>query len=201
MRCRSWSSGWRAKQTFRPGAAARRAHQQAHQPPGDGARTSCSNSRRSNAGGVEATKAAFLKAVSRGEWNKADHLFQWLWQNVPRDRGLRSADERGDPEELPRRPLLHVPGHGVARASRPAFSTRQYLPLLMRPVGALCDPQPGRPAEPDALAAAADRRADRGAPAVEAHHCASAAATMRRRRSASSAKPSAGSTCLPKSRC
>jgi hypothetical protein len=36
-----------------------------------------------DAGGAEATKAAFLAAVNRGEWNKADHLFQWLWQNVP----------------------------------------------------------------------------------------------------------------------
>ncbi len=33
--------------------------------------------------GVEATKAAFLTACNRGESNKADHLFQWLWQNVP----------------------------------------------------------------------------------------------------------------------
>jgi len=36
-----------------------------------------------DAGGVEATKAAFLKAAGRGESNKADHLFQWLWANVP----------------------------------------------------------------------------------------------------------------------
>src|ERR1700748_512925 len=28
-----------------------------------------------DAGGVEATKAAFLAAVGRGEWNKADHVF------------------------------------------------------------------------------------------------------------------------------
>ena len=36
-----------------------------------------------DAGGVEATKAAFLMAVKRGEWNKSDHLFLWLWQNAP----------------------------------------------------------------------------------------------------------------------
>lgn len=36
-----------------------------------------------DAGGAEATKAAFLKAASRGESNKADHLFQWLWANIP----------------------------------------------------------------------------------------------------------------------
>jgi hypothetical protein len=33
--------------------------------------------------GVEAAKAAFLTAVSRGETNKADHLFLWLWDNIP----------------------------------------------------------------------------------------------------------------------
>ena len=33
--------------------------------------------------GIEATKQAFLKAVNRGESNKADHLFLWLWDNVP----------------------------------------------------------------------------------------------------------------------
>ena len=37
-----------------------------------------------NSGGVEKTKAAFLAAVNRGEWNKADHAFLWLWDNAPR---------------------------------------------------------------------------------------------------------------------
>ncbi|HEX3860881.1 MAG TPA: hypothetical protein VHY35_04255 [Stellaceae bacterium] len=36
-----------------------------------------------DAGGVEATKAAFLTACGRGESNNADHYFQWLWDNVP----------------------------------------------------------------------------------------------------------------------
>ncbi len=36
-----------------------------------------------DAGGVDATKEAFFAAVKRGETNKADHLFLWLWQNVP----------------------------------------------------------------------------------------------------------------------
>ena len=34
-------------------------------------------------GGVEATKEAFLAAVKRGESNKADHCFLWLWKNIP----------------------------------------------------------------------------------------------------------------------
>jgi hypothetical protein len=32
---------------------------------------------------AEATKEAFLKSVNRGESNKADHYFQWLWKNIP----------------------------------------------------------------------------------------------------------------------
>ena len=68
-----------------------------------------------DAGGVEATKTAFLAAVGRGEWNKADHLYLVAVGSRAPDRGLRSAAERGDPEKFPRRPLLHVPRHGVAR--------------------------------------------------------------------------------------
>jgi hypothetical protein len=33
--------------------------------------------------GIEAGRAAFLKACSRGESNKADHIFLWLWDHVP----------------------------------------------------------------------------------------------------------------------
>jgi hypothetical protein len=33
--------------------------------------------------GIEAAKSAFLKACSRGESNKADHIFLWLWDHVP----------------------------------------------------------------------------------------------------------------------
>src|ERR1700729_2001087 len=33
--------------------------------------------------GIQAAKDAFLKACSRGESNKADHIFLWLWDQVP----------------------------------------------------------------------------------------------------------------------
>jgi hypothetical protein len=36
-----------------------------------------------DAGGVEATKQAFLAAVNRGLYNAADHHFLWLWNHVP----------------------------------------------------------------------------------------------------------------------
>ena len=34
-------------------------------------------------GGVEKTKEAFQLACNRGESNKADHLFLYLWDNMP----------------------------------------------------------------------------------------------------------------------
>jgi hypothetical protein len=36
-----------------------------------------------SAEGIEAAKEAFLKACGRGESNKADHIFLWLWDHVP----------------------------------------------------------------------------------------------------------------------
>jgi hypothetical protein len=36
-----------------------------------------------SAEGIEAAKDAFLKACGRGESNKADHIFLWLWDHVP----------------------------------------------------------------------------------------------------------------------
>jgi hypothetical protein len=36
-----------------------------------------------DAGGVEATKRAFMEAVDRGVYNEADHYFLWLWQAIP----------------------------------------------------------------------------------------------------------------------
>jgi len=38
--------------------------------------------------GVAAAKEAFLKACSRGESNKADHIFLWLWDHVPAIEGF-----------------------------------------------------------------------------------------------------------------
>src|SRR5277367_6637153 len=32
--------------------------------------------------GLEGAKEAFMKAVGRGETNKADHLFLWIWDNM-----------------------------------------------------------------------------------------------------------------------
>lgn len=63
---------------FAPLDAAGGAVTQAEYLAGDG------TGKASVAQGAEATKAAFLTACNRGESNKADHLFQWLWANIPK---------------------------------------------------------------------------------------------------------------------
>ncbi len=83
-----------------------------------------------DAGGVEATKAAFFAAVNRGESNKADHLFLWLWDNVPRIEALDLLLTVAIPKNV-------VDDHYFAF---PGFTWRaletlgtDYLKVLMRP--------------------------------------------------------------------
>jgi len=85
-----------------------------------------------DAGGVEATKAAFLAAVNRGESNKADHLFLWLWDNAPRVEALDLLLSIAIPKNV-------VDDHYFAF---PAFTWRalenkavdpEYFSVLMRP--------------------------------------------------------------------
>ncbi len=83
-----------------------------------------------DAGGVDATKAAFLKACSRGESNKADHLFQFLWQNVPPIEAFDLLLSVAIPKNA-------LDDHYFVF---PAYTWRaleqfggEYLPVLMRP--------------------------------------------------------------------
>ncbi len=85
-----------------------------------------------DAGGVEATKAAFLAAVNRGESNKADHLFLWLWEHAPRVEALDLLLSVAIPKNV-------VDDHYFAF---PAFTWRaletesvdpEYFSVLMRP--------------------------------------------------------------------
>jgi hypothetical protein len=54
--------------------------------------------------GIEATKQAFLKAVDRGESSKADHLFLWLWDNVPPMEGFNLLMSVAIPKKAGRSP-------------------------------------------------------------------------------------------------
>src|SRR5712692_9740613 len=83
-----------------------------------------------DAGGVDATKAAFFAAVNRGESNQADHLFLWLWDNVPQIEALDLLLTVAIPKNV-------VDDHYFAF---PGFTWRaletlgtDYLKVLMRP--------------------------------------------------------------------
>ena len=107
-----------------------------------------------DAGGVEATKEAFLAAVKRGETNKADHCFLWLWKNIAAGRSARPAAQRGHPEERHGRSLLHLSRLHFPRAGEDGI---RPAPGSDAAGGALCDALPGRPGDPG------HRCADRGA--------------------------------------
>ena len=81
-------------------------------------------------GGVEETKSAFLAAVSRGEYNKADHYFLWLWEHVPPIEAFDLLMTVAIPKNV-------LDDHYFIF---PAFTWRalesigqEYLPILMRP--------------------------------------------------------------------
>ena len=83
-----------------------------------------------DAGGVEATKAAFLNSADRGESNKADHYFQWLWKHVPPIEAFDLLLTVAIPKNV-------LDDHYFIF---PAFTWRaleaigwEYLPVLMRP--------------------------------------------------------------------
>ena len=83
-----------------------------------------------DAGGVEATKQAFLTAAGRGEYNKADHYFLWLWEHVPPIEAFDLLMSVAIPKNV-------LDDHYFIF---PAFTWRaleilgqEYLPLLMRP--------------------------------------------------------------------
>jgi hypothetical protein len=83
-----------------------------------------------DAGGVEATKAAFLHSVTRGETNKADHFFLWLWENIPPVEALDLLLTVAIPKNV-------LDDHYFIY---PAFTWRsvealgpEYLAVLMRP--------------------------------------------------------------------
>jgi hypothetical protein len=83
-----------------------------------------------DAGGVEATKEAFIKAANRGESNKADHLFQWLWQNVPPMEAFDLLMTVAIPKNALDDHYFLFPGY-LWRGLE--VLGPEYLPVLMRP--------------------------------------------------------------------
>lgn len=83
-----------------------------------------------DAGGIDATKQAFLAAVDRGVYNAADHYFLWLWQHLPAVEVLDLLLTVAIPKNV-------LDDHYFIF---PVFTWRaiewmgwEYLPILMRP--------------------------------------------------------------------
>jgi hypothetical protein len=84
-------------------------------------------------GGVEAAKEAFLKAVGRGEWNKADHLYLWLWDHAPRIEAFDLLLSVAIPKNFHDDHYFMFPGT-VWRAFETGVLDKDLFPVVMRPV-------------------------------------------------------------------
>jgi hypothetical protein len=100
-----------------------------------------------DAGGVEATKAAFLAAVGRGEWNMADHLYLWLWDHMPRIEAFDLLMTVAIPKNFHDDHYFMFPGT-VWRAFDAGVLDRADLPALMRPVVRFVTRSPVAPPNP-----------------------------------------------------
>src|SRR5215467_7248819 len=100
-----------------------------------------------DAGGVEATKAAFLTAVGRGEWNKADHLYQWLWDNSPPIEAFDLLLSVAIPKNFHDDHYFMFPGT-VWRAFEEGVLDKEFFKTVMRPVVRFVTRSPVAPNNP-----------------------------------------------------
>jgi len=100
-----------------------------------------------DAGGFEAAKAAYLMAVQRGEWNKADHLFQWMWKNAPEIEVFDLLMSVAIPKNFHDDHYFMFPGT-VWRAFDKGVLDKDLLPVLMRPVVRFVTRSPVAPNNP-----------------------------------------------------
>jgi hypothetical protein len=99
-----------------------------------------------DAGGVEATKQAFFRAVSRGESNLADHSVLWLWDHLPAVEVLDLLLTVALPKNILDDHYFIFPTY-TWRAVE--WLGQEYLPLLMRPVVRYISRYPTAPAIPE----------------------------------------------------
>jgi len=98
-------------------------------------------------GDAEGTKDAFRMAVDRGEWNKADHLFLWLWDNVPRIEAFDLLLSVAIPKNYHDDHYFMFPGT-LWRAFETGVLDEAYLPQLMRPAVRYVTRNPVSPPNP-----------------------------------------------------
>jgi hypothetical protein len=96
----------------------------------------------------EAAKAAFLMACSRGESNNADHIFQWMWQNVEPIQAFDLLMSVAIPKNNIDDHYFVFPGY-TWRSLETGVLDKQYLPLLMRPSVRYAARFPIAPATPE----------------------------------------------------
>src|SRR5271168_4322679 len=100
-----------------------------------------------DAGGFEAAKADFLMAVTRGEWNKSDHLFQWLWNHAPRIEAFDLLLSVAIPKNFNDDHYFMFPGT-VWRAFEEGVLDKEFFPIVMRPVVRFVTRSPVAPNNP-----------------------------------------------------
>jgi hypothetical protein len=100
-----------------------------------------------DAGGVEGTKAAFLAAVGRGEYHKADHLFLWLWDHAPRIEAFDLLLSVAIPKNFHDDHYFMFPGT-VWRAFREGILDEAYFSVVMRQVVRFVTRSPVAPPNP-----------------------------------------------------
>jgi len=98
-------------------------------------------------GGFEASKAAYLMAVQRGEWNKADHLFLWMWEHARPIEVFDLLMTVAIPKNFHDDHYFMFPGT-VWRAFETGVLDKAYLPVLMRPVVRFVTRSPVAPNNP-----------------------------------------------------
>jgi hypothetical protein len=96
----------------------------------------------------EAAKAAFLLACSRGESLKADHIYQWMWKNVPHIQAFDLLMSVAIPKNNIDDHYFVFPGY-TWRSLETGVLDKQYLPLLMRPSVRYAARFPIAPATPE----------------------------------------------------
>ena len=72
-------------------------------------------------------------AVGRGEWNKADHLYQWLWNNAPRIEAFDLLLSVAIPKNFHDDHYFMFPGT-VWRAFEEGVLDKEFFTTVMRPV-------------------------------------------------------------------
>jgi hypothetical protein len=100
-----------------------------------------------DAGGVEATKQAFLMAVGRGEWNKADHLYLWLWDHAPPIEAFDLLLSAAIPKNFHDDHYFMFPGT-VWRAFGEGVLDKEFFKAVMRPVVRFVTRSPVAPNNP-----------------------------------------------------